>query len=197
MQFILTCLGQKPRLEDWVNRPFTPTADLGPRSNDRRDSFEKIVAVEVAGAPEANGAHRRVARAIFAYEVFPPKVVSPVLRKVPLEPGDTVGILFHFLPGLDMFCAARVVECFDEEQGGQWRTGFKYRTLAGHPELGEEIFSVEKNMATGEVVAALRSWSRPGNWLTWLAGPYTRHLQVRSNQSALVHMASVAAGAVK
>jgi len=98
------------------------------------------------------------------------------------------------LPGFDLFCGARVLECFDEARDGVWNNGFKYRTLAGHPELGEETFSVEKDMATGRVIAALRSWSRAGTWLTWLAAPFTRRVQVRANKAALAHLASLASG---
>jgi uncharacterized protein (UPF0548 family) len=192
MQLIWSFLGGKPRLEDWLSRSFSPTVEQGPRATDYRNRFEREVAVESVGQPEPGGAHRRVADAIFAYEVFPPSLVSPVLLRSPLQAGDTVGILFHFLPGLDLFCGARVLECFDEARDGVWHTGFKYRTLAGHPELGEETFSVEKDMATGRVVAALRSWSRAGTWLTWLAAPYTRHAQVHANNAALAHLASLA-----
>ena len=59
-------------------------------------------------------------------------------------------------------------ETYDDKRiDGVWHTGFKYRTLTGHPELGEETFSVEKDLATGSVVAALRSWSRAGGWTLW------------------------------
>ena len=197
MRLIWTVLGGKPRLEDWLNRPFSPTVEEGPRATDRRDCFEGVVAVESVGEPEPGGPHRRVAQAIFAFEVFPPTLLSPVLLRSPLQVGDTVGILFHFLPGFDLFCGARVLECFDEARDGVWHTGFKYRTLAGHPELGEETFSVEKDMASGRVLAALRSWSRAGTWLTWLAAPYTRHAQVRANKAALAHLASLASGTVE
>ena len=192
MQLIWSLLGGKPRLEDWLDRPFSPTVEQGPRATDHRDCSEREVAVESQGEPEPRGPHRLLARAIFAYEVFPPTLVSPVLLRSPLEVGDTVGILFHFLPGLDLFCGARVLECFDEPRDGVWHTGFKYRTLAGHPELGEETFSVEKDMVTGRVVAALRSWSRAGTWLTWLAAPCTRYLQLHANKAALAHLASLA-----
>jgi len=192
LQLIWSFLGGKPRLEDWLDRPFSPTVEQGPRATDRRDCAERVVAVESAGEPELGGPHRRVARAVFAYKVFPPTLVSPVLLRSPLQVGDTVGILIHFLPGLDLFCGARVLECFDLARDGVWHTGFKYRTLAGHPELGEETYSVEKDMATGRVVAALRSWSRAGTWLTWLAAPCTRHAQVHANKAALAHLASLA-----
>lgn len=192
MQWILKVLGGKPRLQDWEDRPVSATVEQGPRPSDNLDCFEQEVAKEVAGEPEQGGPHRRVAKSIMAYEIFPPTVVSPVLHRVPIQVGDTVGILFHFFPGVDLFCAAVVLECFDEAREGIWRTGFKYRTLSGHPELGEETFSVEKNMGTGAVVVALRSWSRAGTWLTWLGAPYTRYSQIRANKSALEYLARVA-----
>lgn len=194
MQWIFRFLGGKPRLADWLDRPFSPTVERGPRARDRRDCFECVVGVESVGEPEPDGPHRRVAEAIFGYRVFPPSLVTPHLLRSPVQVGDTVGALFHLLPGVDLFCASRVVDRFDEARDGIWHSGFQYRTLAGHPELGEETFSVEKDMESGSVVAALRSWSRPGTWLTWLASPYTRHTQVRANNAAIAHLASVAAG---
>ena len=128
MQVIWSFLGGKPRLGDWLKRPFSPTVEQGPRAGDRRDCFEQIVAAEPPGEPEPEGPHRRIAQAIFAYDVFPPALVSPVLLRSPLQVGDTVGILFHFLPGLGLFFGARVLECVDEARDGVWCTGFKYRT---------------------------------------------------------------------
>jgi hypothetical protein len=81
MRLIWNLLGGEPRLEDWLNRRFSPTVEQGPRATDRRDCFEGTVAVESAGEPEPEGPHRRVARAIFAYEMFPPSLVSPVLLR--------------------------------------------------------------------------------------------------------------------
>ena len=192
MQWILKVFGQKPRLQDWENRAASLKVEQGPRPKDNCDCFEREVAKEALGAPEQGGPHQRVAKSIMAYEIFPPEVVSPVLHRSPIQVGDTVGILFHFLPGVDLFCGAIVLECFDEERDEIWRTGFKYRTLSGHPELGEETFSVEKNMNTGTVIVALRSWSRAGTWLTWLGWPYTRYSQIRANKSALAYLAMVA-----
>ena len=167
---------------------------LGPRAGDCRDRFERVVAVEPPGEPLSDGPFRRVAAAILEYRVFPPSLVEGVLRRTPIQAGDTVGILFHFLPGIDLFSAARATETFDEFRDGLWRAGFTYRTLDGHPELGEETFSVEKHPVTGEVTAALRSWSRPGTWLTRLGRPVTRWYQVRANRAAVRHLQQIAEG---
>ena len=88
--------------------------------------------------------------------------------------------------------ASRAVACFDGEERGVWRTGFTYRTLAGHPELGEETFCVEKNLGSGEVQVALTSWSRPGLWMVRVGSPLARQLQRTVNEGALVRLAAIA-----
>jgi hypothetical protein len=193
MQIIWNALGRKPRLETLERLPFSPGVEFGPRAGDRRDAYERLVANEPPGPPEPDGPFRRLARAILAYEVFPPSLASGVLRRTPLEPSDTYGILYHLLPGVDLFFGGRVTEAFDRATDGGWRAGFTFRTLVGHPELGEETFYVEKD-AAGAVKVGLRSWSRPGLWLTWLLGRYTRWFQVRACEAALDHLERTAAG---
>ena len=50
------------------------------------------------------------------------------------------------------------------------RTGFAYGTLPGHPECGEESFTVEQD-EDGEVWFAVLAFSRPARWFTRAAGP--------------------------
>jgi uncharacterized protein (UPF0548 family) len=194
MQVLWTLFGQRPDLAPWEARPVAAGVAEGSRPGDRRDAFEREVAVERPGEPEPEGPFRRAADAVCRFHVFPPRLVTPVLRRAPVQAGDTVGICYHFAPGVDLFFAARVTACFDGPAGGVWKTGFTYRTLHGHPELGEETFSAEKDLATGRVLVALRSWSRPGTFLTWAAAPVTRWMQVHANNSALAHLAGVARG---
>jgi uncharacterized protein (UPF0548 family) len=185
-------LGQRPRLEQWESRPFAPGVGQGPGPRGHRDNHEREVAAERPGGPEPGGPYERLAEAIFSFRVFPPRLVTPVLRRTPVEVGDTVGVCYHLLWGVDLFFAARVTDRFDETTGGVRRTGFAYRTLLGHPETGEETFCVEKDLATGRVRVALRSWSRPGILLTRLLGPVTRRFQLRAGRAALEHLARVA-----
>jgi uncharacterized protein (UPF0548 family) len=110
------------------------------------------------------------------YEVFPSRLVSGVL------------------PGLDLFFAARVTACFDHADGGWWRTGFTYRTLVGHPELGEETFSAEKDLESGRVQVTLRALSRPGTALARLFAPIVRRLQLHASARALDHLERLARG---
>lgn len=66
----------------------------------------------------------------------------------------------------------RVVYLLDEPD----RAGFAYGTLPGHPESGEELFSVELR-PDGAVVAVVSFFSRPGRWYSRLGGPVARALQ--------------------
>ncbi|OLO98731.1 hypothetical protein BVU76_29270 [Mycolicibacterium porcinum] len=67
----------------------------------------------------------------------------------------------------------RVVYVLDEAD----RRGFAYGTLAGHPETGEELFSVRYDPTTDEVRAEVVAFSRPATWWSRLGGPVTRLLQ--------------------
>lgn len=60
----------------------------------------------------------------------------------------------------------RVVYVLDEPD----RAGFAYGTLPGHPESGEELFSVELR-PDGAVVAVVAAFSRPGRWYSRLGSP--------------------------
>ena len=67
----------------------------------------------------------------------------------------------------------RVVYVLDEAD----RRGFAYGTLAGHPESGEELFSVRFDPASDAVHAEVVAFSRPATWWSRLGGPVTRLLQ--------------------
>src|SRR5579872_3220491 len=100
-------------LERWEPRPLWPGVDAGPGARDRRDVFERAVGAEAPGEPAQDGLHRRAARAILAYEIFPRRLAIPVVRRAPVEPGDAVGLRYRILPGVHLFFASRVVDRFD------------------------------------------------------------------------------------
>jgi uncharacterized protein (UPF0548 family) len=56
--------------------------------------------------------------------------------------------------------------------------GFAYGTLPGHPEVGEERFTVELNEA-GEVVLTVTAFSRPATWWSRLGARVSRRVQAR------------------
>jgi hypothetical protein len=178
-------IGGAPRLERWDERPFH---SMERRARDRADVYERWVVDEPPGPP--GDRFRAIAASIRRYSIFPPSLVAGVVRR-PVEVGDTVGVHYRGLPVVTLFFAARVIEVFDGAADGWWRAGFTYRTLVGHPELGEETFAVEKEVATGRVRVALRSWSRPGTWLARLFSPVVRRLQVHASERALEHLAAI------
>jgi hypothetical protein len=188
VQILWRFLGQRPSLKEWQARSIAQAVALSPQAGDNRDVHERVVAQEAPGPPEPSGAFRALTKAIRAYRIFPEGIVERVLASEPVEVGDTVGASYHAIPGMDLFFASRVTAVLDDRIGDIWRAGFTYQTLIGHPELGEETFSVEKEDATGRITVALRSWSRPGSWLTWVAYPYARCCQLRAGNAALDHL---------
>lgn len=67
----------------------------------------------------------------------------------------------------------RVVYVIDEPD----RRGFAYGTLPGHPESGEELFSVRYDPATDAVHAEISAFSRPALWWSRLGAPVARMAQ--------------------
>ncbi|WP_396936327.1 DUF1990 domain-containing protein [Mycolicibacterium sp.] len=71
----------------------------------------------------------------------------------------------------------RVVYVLGESDAEADRRGFAYGTLPGHPESGEELFSVRYDPATDAVHAEVVAFSRPATWWSRLGGPATRLAQ--------------------
>jgi uncharacterized protein (UPF0548 family) len=67
----------------------------------------------------------------------------------------------------------RVVYVVDEEN----RRGFAYGTLPGHPESGEEMFSVRRSPVDDAVYAEVVAFSRHATWWSKAAGPVTSLIQ--------------------
>lgn len=67
----------------------------------------------------------------------------------------------------------RVVYVLDEPN----RRGFAYGTLPGHPESGEELFSVRHDPESGIVYAEVVAFSRAATWWSRLGGPVTKVIQ--------------------
>lgn len=66
----------------------------------------------------------------------------------------------------------RVVYVIDELN----RVGFAYGTFPGHPETGEERFTIERDQ-TGAVSIHIRAFSRPATLLARASGPIGRAMQ--------------------
>src|SRR6266542_1719220 len=120
--------GKQSDLTSWTSRPFSPGVATGPRPGDNRDNHEREVAHAPPGPPLPDGPFRRLAQAIFAFDIFG-SLADASLLKTPVEVGDTVGLSYRLLPGCRLFFAARTYERFDAAADGLWRAGFSYRTL--------------------------------------------------------------------
>src|SRR6266699_3633175 len=90
-------------LARWAARPVSTDIERGPQPGDKRDNHERIVGSEAPGLPAADGIARRLADAILRFDVFPPHMLTSVLRSRPVEIGDTVGLRYFFAPGIDLF----------------------------------------------------------------------------------------------
>ena len=182
------CLpGTRPNLNRWEQRSIDPASAGPPLPRAFFDRHLRIVAVEPPGPPVPGGPFERATRAVMSYDAFPPHIGEGILRNRPVEIGDTVGMLYNFLPGMKLFFASRVVEIIDLRSAPLWRAGFIYQTIRWHPELGAETFCAEKDTTTGEVRVYLQAWSRPAWWaLPFL--PMARWLQLGAGRAALDHL---------
>ncbi|HSX67465.1 DUF1990 domain-containing protein [Nocardioides sp.] len=66
----------------------------------------------------------------------------------------------------------RVAYVIDEAD----RRGFAYGTLPGHPEVGEELFLLERRPGAAADLT-VRAFSRPATWLARAGGPVSRYVQ--------------------
>ena len=188
VRIIWRMFGQRPTPDGCERWPLSAGVEAGPQPGDRIGRAERLMGHERTGPPEPDGLYQRLARAIRAYEVFPPRLLTGVLRRTPVEPGDTFGSCFHVVPGIDLFFAGRVTQVFDEFSDGRWRAGFAFRTVQGHPVIGEERFLVEKDVQTGVVRVRIESWSRPALWITSAFSHCMRRLQTGAVNAALDYL---------
>src|SRR5262249_31895568 len=108
MQFLFPWLGQKPDLATLEPLPFCPGVEAGPRPGDHRDAYQVLVGTEPPGDPVPEGIFRRTVEDVRAFRIFPDAHLRGVVPHVPLVAGDTYGYAVDVVPGLQVFCGARV-----------------------------------------------------------------------------------------
>jgi uncharacterized protein (UPF0548 family) len=96
-----------------------------------------------------------------------------------LEPGVVMALAVRTF-GIWITASCRVIEVVKTEHS----FGFVYGTLPHHVEQGEESFMAHRNDA-GMVRFQVEAFSRPGSWLTRLAGPIGPILQKRQASAYL------------
>jgi uncharacterized protein (UPF0548 family) len=99
------------------------------------------------------------------------------------EPGTVVLLAVGFGP-LRMRAPCRVVYTITEPQ----RKGFAYGTLPGHPESGEEAFTIS-HRDDGLVVFTITAFSRPATIVARAAGPLGLLIQRHFTQTYLRSLA--------
>lgn len=95
------------------------------------------------------------------------------------SPGATAVLTIRAF-GRRFTAPVRVVYVLDEPR----RRGFAYGTLPGHPESGEELFSVE-HLSDDSVWMVIRAFSRPSTWFYRLGYPVLRVFQWRATKRYL------------
>jgi uncharacterized protein (UPF0548 family) len=126
----------------------------------------------------------RIRRQLFAYDIFPPSIVRFILC-----PGPTieVGRLIVQRAGVGpirLESAVRVVEVWDTNAGDDREAGFRYVTLAGHPERGAASFAVCRD-SLGVVQLILDARSQPGTLMTRISRPVARRVQLAATKAAV------------
>ncbi len=186
MQFLLPWTS--PRLSVWEERPIDYRAYRTALLRPDYDLTEATMAMEPAGPPVPNGPFELLEAAVFRYDIFGPKVGRRRLRREPLEYGDTLGLEMRMRPALGLYFGSRVDAVFYRESCSEGvRSGFLYRTIVGHPLVGEETFEVIKRH-DGTVFVRLEAWSRPNRWYVRAFRPAARALQRWCAGQAVSHL---------
>ena len=159
-----------------------PTSTREGQPTWRRDRYEAEVVRPADETPEAT--FERVWARIAHYRIFPDTLLWASICP-PGEVTEGAVIVQRFRVWMvTVECAVRVIDRWDENTGETRRAGFRYVTLAGHPERGVESFEVRSD-ATGRITVVIAARSRAGTLLTWLGHPYARRLQVSATERAL------------
>jgi uncharacterized protein (UPF0548 family) len=125
-----------------------------------------IVAREKPGDPEDGGAFQRLCTAVADYEFSDPGIVTAHFnRDVPLAHRRI--LLEIKVLGLRYLCGAAVMKVRNEhDQKSTW-FGFRYDTLQGHIERGEEWFLLTKIRETGDIRFEISARWRAGDFPNW------------------------------
>ena len=112
-----------------------------------------------------------VARDLFEWRMHSRAGLQVQPSEIPLRQG-TVVLMRWGLGALSVKIPSRVLAVIDEPR----RKGFTYGTLPGHPEAGEERFTLEQ-LEDGTISFTISAYSRPASTLAKLGGPISRAAQ--------------------
>jgi len=151
--------------------------EVGATAGDMPPGFHHVRAERVIG--HGRGDFERAVDALLAGEAQRRAGARVEMSETPLRAGTRVtmrlgvGILSFRIPCLVVWAERTATT-----------GGFAYGTLPGHPERGEERFTVTLR-PTNEVVFAIAAFSRPGRWFTRVGAPIGRAVQAWMTQRYL------------
>jgi uncharacterized protein (UPF0548 family) len=116
------------------------------------------------------GLHTWRAHELPGISVYPPDA--------PVEEGGTVIVCMGKVIAIAAPC--RIVKVLNESD----RWGFAYGTLPGHPEEGEESFTISA-AEDSSVTFGITAFSRPSDRLVRLSGPIGRAIQKKATEGYL------------
>ena len=157
------------------------------------DDYETELPSEAPGPPEAHGSWAAAREVLRNYTFPPPNLITGIF--VPDQPLEQrVMVLRGMFLGFSFWFGVRVGGVTDERrplpEGGEEQVwGYNYRTLEGHFERGEIIFTIHKNLTTGRVVFRIHALSQTGrirNPFYWLGFKlFGRMLQKRFSRQSM------------
>ncbi len=164
-------------------KPTSPPAGLPTGTYDIHEAEVRCLPREGADA-----AFERTRARLLAYDIFPPRLIRHTICPGPeIERGSLIIQQVGFGP-LRLESAVRVVDVWDTATEGRREAGFRYVTLAGHPERGVASFDVHRDQ-TGAVRLTLEARSQAGTLLTRVGRPIARGAQLAMTRAALKRLA--------
>jgi uncharacterized protein (UPF0548 family) len=138
-------------------------AEHGATRGELPPGYGHVARREMVGS--GRDAFDRVAEALMTWRVHRGAGLA-VLSSTPTVQADTVVMLRLGPPVVGVVAPVRVVYTIDEPD----RKGFAYGTLPGHPERGEEAFTIQL-VDADRIDFVIRAFSRPATLLARAGGP--------------------------
>ncbi|MET9019687.1 DUF1990 domain-containing protein [Actinopolymorpha sp. NPDC004070] len=164
----MTVLLRVPPLGDLAAAPFT-YPEVGATAGESPPGYGLVTRSVRVG--QGQGSFDSCTNALLGWEVHRRAGLGVYADQPRATPGAVVVVVVG-VGRWGVVAPCRVVHLLDEPD----RRGFAYGTLPGHPEQGEESFVVARE-TDGTVTFTVTAFSRPGNLLTRVGGPFARRTQ--------------------
>ena len=168
----------------WTHAPET-SSSAGPPDG-ILDHHEREVRLPTSETLDS--AFQRLRAQLLSYDIFPTRFLRFVVcPQGQLAVGSIIVQRIGFGP-VALESAVRVVDVWNRLKAGEQQAGFRYVTLAGHPERGTASFEVRVGR-DGKLIVVLESQSLPGSLAFRLARPIARSIQLSITRAAIRRLA--------